>query len=68
MHGSASGHLSELCTRNGVACDEISGKRDPRFGGRPPRNTSSRTSTALRQAVWPEKRMTPASRRRRRVT
>ena len=33
MHGSAAGLLCELFRRNGVACDEIRGTRDPRFGG-----------------------------------
>jgi phosphomannomutase len=33
MHGSATGLLLELFTRNGVACEEIRGKRDPFFGG-----------------------------------
>ncbi len=33
MHGSAAGLLPELFKRNGVACDEIRGTRDPRFGG-----------------------------------
>ena len=33
MHGSAAGLLRELFTRNGVACDEIRGKRDSNFGG-----------------------------------
>ena len=33
MHGSAAGLLFELFTRNGVACEEIRGTRDPRFGG-----------------------------------
>ncbi|MGH9678001.1 MAG: phosphoglucomutase/phosphomannomutase family protein, partial [Candidatus Acidiferrum sp.] len=33
MHGSAAGLLPELFRRNGVACDEIRGTRDPRFGG-----------------------------------
>ncbi len=33
MHGSASGLLVELFKRNGIACDEIRGTRDPRFGG-----------------------------------
>src|SRR6266481_2449052 len=33
MHGSAAGLLRELFTRNGVACDEIRGTRDPRFAG-----------------------------------
>ncbi len=33
MHGSAAGLLPALFARNGIACDEIRGKRDPRFGG-----------------------------------
>jgi phosphomannomutase len=33
MHGSAASLLPALFTRNGVACDEIRGSRDPRFGG-----------------------------------
>ena len=33
MHGSAAGLLLELFERNGVACDEIRGTRDPQFGG-----------------------------------
>jgi len=33
MHGSGAGLLVELFRRNGVACDEIRGTRDPRFGG-----------------------------------
>lgn len=33
MHGSAAGLLRELLSRNGVACDEIRGTRDPLFGG-----------------------------------
>ncbi|MGB6669563.1 MAG: hypothetical protein WA829_16025 [Candidatus Acidiferrum sp.] len=33
MHGSATGLLPALFARNGIACDEIRGKRDPRFGG-----------------------------------
>jgi phosphomannomutase len=33
MHGSAAGLLPELFKRNGIACDEIRGTRDPRFGG-----------------------------------
>jgi alpha-D-glucose phosphate-specific phosphoglucomutase len=33
MHGSATGLLPVLFARNGIACDEIRGKRDPRFGG-----------------------------------
>jgi phosphomannomutase len=33
MHGSGAGLLPELFKRNGIACDEIRGTRDPRFGG-----------------------------------
>jgi phosphomannomutase len=33
MHGSATGLLPALFERNGIACDEIRGSRDPRFGG-----------------------------------
>src|SRR5580692_7920158 len=33
MHGSAAGLLPELFKRNGVACEEIRGTRDPRFAG-----------------------------------
>jgi alpha-D-glucose phosphate-specific phosphoglucomutase len=33
MHGSAAGLLPELFKRNGIACDEIRGARDPLFGG-----------------------------------
>jgi len=33
MHGSARGLLRALMKRNGVACDEIRGTRDPLFGG-----------------------------------
>lgn len=33
MYGSAAGVLAGLFQRNGVACDEIRGTRDPRFGG-----------------------------------
>jgi phosphomannomutase len=33
MHGSATGLLAELFKRNGIACEEIRGTRDPRFGG-----------------------------------
>jgi alpha-D-glucose phosphate-specific phosphoglucomutase len=50
MHGSASGLLRELCARNGVACDEIRGKRDPRFGGVHPEPIEPHID-ALRQAV-----------------
>ena len=50
MHGSASGVLRELFTRNGVSCDEIRGKRDPRFGGVHPEPIEPHID-ALRQAV-----------------
>ena len=33
MHGAAAGLLPELFKRNGIACDEIRGARDPLFGG-----------------------------------
>jgi len=33
MYGSAAGLLVTLLRRNGVACEEIRGTRDPRFGG-----------------------------------
>ena len=33
MHGSAAGLLPDLFKRNGIACDEIRGTRDPLFGG-----------------------------------
>ncbi len=33
MHGSATGLLPALFARNGIACDEIRGTRDPLFGG-----------------------------------
>jgi phosphomannomutase len=33
MHGSATGLLPALFARSGIACDEIRGARDPRFGG-----------------------------------
>ena len=36
MHGSAAGILPEIFKRNGIACDEIRGTRDPLFGGAPP--------------------------------
>ena len=50
MHGSAAGLLCELFTRNGVACDEIRGTRDPRFGGVHPEPIEPHID-ALRQAV-----------------
>jgi phosphomannomutase len=36
MHGSAAGLLPDLFKRNGIACDEIRGSRDPLFGGAHP--------------------------------
>ncbi len=50
MHGSAAGLLRELFTRNGVACDEIRGTRDPLFGGVNPEPIEPHLE-ALRQAV-----------------
>jgi phosphomannomutase len=50
MHGSAAGLLPELFRRNGVACDEIRGTRDPRFGGVHPEPIEPHID-ALRQAV-----------------
>jgi len=50
MHGSAAGLLVELFRRNGVACDEIRGTRDPRFGGVHPEPIEPHIE-ALRQAV-----------------
>ncbi len=50
MHGSAAGLLLELFTRNGIACDEIRGTRDPLFGGVNPEPIEPHIE-ALRQAV-----------------
>jgi len=50
MHGSATGLLLELFRRNGIACDEIRGTRDPRFGGVHPEPIEPHIE-ALRQAV-----------------
>jgi phosphomannomutase len=50
MHGSSAGLLRELLTRNGVACDEIRGTRDPRFGGIHPEPIEPHIEAA-RQAV-----------------
>jgi phosphomannomutase len=50
MHGSASGLLRELFSRNGISCDEIRGSRDPRFGGVHPEPIEPHIG-ALRQAV-----------------
>jgi phosphomannomutase len=50
MHGSATGLLVELFRRNGVACDEIRGTRDPRFAGVHPEPIEPHIE-ALRQAV-----------------
>ena len=50
MHGSAAGLLVELFRRNGIACDEIRGTRDPRFGGVNPEPIEPHIE-ALRQAV-----------------
>lgn len=50
MHGSAAGLLLELFRRNGVACDEIRGARDPLFGGVNPEPIEPHID-ALRKAV-----------------
>src|SRR5205814_1464279 len=50
MHGSAAGLLAELFRRNGIACDEIRGTRDPRFGGVQPEPIEPHIQ-ALKQAV-----------------
>ena len=50
MHGSAAGVLKTLFERNGVACDEIRGTRDPRFGGVNPEPIEPHIG-ALRKAV-----------------
>ena len=50
MHGSATGLLVELFRRNGIACDEIRGSRDPRFGGVHPEPIEPHIE-ALRRAV-----------------
>jgi len=50
MHGAARGLLKELMTRHGVACDEIRGNRDPRFGGVNPEPIEPHVA-ALRQAM-----------------
>ena len=50
MHGSATGLLVELFRRNGIACEEIRGTRDPRFGGVHPEPIEPHID-ALRQAV-----------------
>ena len=50
MHGSAAGLLKELFERNGVACEEIRGTRDPLFGGVNPEPIEPHIE-ALRQAV-----------------
>ncbi len=50
MHGAARGLLRELLTRHGVACDEIRGTRDARFGGVNPEPIEPHTA-ALQEAV-----------------
>jgi phosphomannomutase len=50
MHGSAAGLLRELFVRNGIACDEIRGTRDSRFGGVHPEPIEPHIG-ALRKAV-----------------
>src|SRR5229473_2675301 len=50
MYGSAAGLLREVFSRNGVACDEIRGTRDPRFAGIHPEPIEPHIEAA-RQAV-----------------
>ena len=50
MHGSAAGLLHQLFVRNGIACEEIRGTRDPRFGGVHPEPIEPHID-ALRKAV-----------------
>jgi phosphomannomutase len=50
MYGSAAGLLHELFKRNGIACDEIRGTRDPRFRGIHPEPIEPHIED-LRQAV-----------------
>jgi phosphomannomutase len=50
MHGAARGLLRELMTRHGVACDEIRGARDPKFGGVNPEPIEPHVE-ALRRAM-----------------
>jgi phosphomannomutase len=50
MHGSARGLLRELFERNGVACEEIRGTRDPLFGGVNPEPIEPHVEV-LRQAI-----------------
>src|SRR5580658_3695047 len=50
MHGSAAGLLPDLFKRNGIACDEIRGTRDPFFGGAHPEPIEPHIAP-LRQAV-----------------
>jgi alpha-D-glucose phosphate-specific phosphoglucomutase len=54
MHGSASGLLHELFTRNGVTSEEIRGTRDPLFGGVHPEPIEPHID-ALRTAVLARK-------------
>ena len=50
MHGAARGLLTTLMKRQGIACDEIRGTRDPMFGGVNPEPIEPHIA-ALRQAV-----------------
>jgi phosphomannomutase len=50
MHGSAAGLLPEVFKRNGIACDEIRGTRDPLFGGAHPEPIEPHINP-LREAV-----------------
>ena len=50
MHGAACGLFGELCTRNGVPCDEIRSEYDPLFGGVNPEPIEPHIA-ALQEAV-----------------
>jgi alpha-D-glucose phosphate-specific phosphoglucomutase len=50
MHGAARGLLREILGRHGVACEEIRGTRDARFGGVNPEPIEPHTA-ALQEAV-----------------
>ncbi len=50
MHGAARGLLSSLMRRQGLACDEIRGTRDPLFGGVNPEPIEPHVA-ALREAI-----------------
>ncbi len=51
MHGSAMGLVAALFRRNGVACDEIRGRRDPVFGGLNPEPIEGPNIAPAREAM-----------------